>query len=349
MLEPQYDIDASPGVVLKSCTGPAHPISNRGAHAAAQTVPTLKVEITTVAEGESGANRGALGTTTIAFAPNETTKTVLFVRIDDGMSEPTEVFGSIVGSLSVSEATVEPSTPAYVTELGNPYRFVLIQDNDNRFRLALTFENPEADLTPFAASESRGRRLIGCLWQRQVLPGWVREMTLGLGVGRRLTREGRAMSPSRQQMANVPLRLAGAMIVLWVGLSPQAPGADAQGPIDLEFDRSPTTTVTKTWSTETTMCKRARRCGPSSRSVGRRVRKQLSRSWLKPVPPPTKPVPPSRVWSSPLAYTQSSFRRAPSDTRSRFPSLGMRRSKTMRTSPSRCERVRAATDRAATN
>ncbi len=168
MLEPQYDIDASPGVVLKSCTGPAHPISNRGAHAAAQTVPTLKVEITTVAEGESGANRVALPTTTIAFAPNETIKTVLFVTIDDGMSERTEVFGSIVGSVSASEATVEPSTPAYVTESGTPYRFVLIQDNDNRFRLALTFENPEADLMPFAASESRGRRLIGCLWQRQV-------------------------------------------------------------------------------------------------------------------------------------------------------------------------------------
>ena len=211
MLEPQHDIDASPGVVLKSCTGPAHPISSRGAHAAAQTVPTLKVEIRTVAEGESGANRVALPTTTIAFAPNETTKTVLFVTIDDGMSEPTEVFGSIVGSLSASEATVEPSTPAYVTESRNPYRFVLIQDNDNRFRLALTFENPEADLTPFAASDSRGRRLIGCLWQRRVLPGWVGEMTFGLGVGRRLTREGRAMSRSRQQMANLPLQLAAAM------------------------------------------------------------------------------------------------------------------------------------------
>ena len=230
MLEPQDDIDASPGVVLKSCTGPAHPISSRGAHAAAQTVLTLKVEITTVAEGESGAYRVALPTTTIAFAPNETTKTVLFVTIDDGMSEPTEVFGSIVGSLSASEATVEPSTPAYGTESGNPYRFVLIQDNDNRFRLALTFENPEADLTPFAASECRVRRLIGCLWQRQVLPGWVREMTFGLGVGRRLTREGRAMSPSRQQMANLPVRLAAAMIVLWFVFLRRHPGPTPKAP-----------------------------------------------------------------------------------------------------------------------
>ena len=132
--------------------------------AAAQTVPTLKVEIPTVTEGENGtikltlsqesnqsieitvnpttisacgvgitcpqgtaaaaANDYSLGSVTATFAIGETNKTVSFTTTDDSTSGSTEVFVKNVGSLDPTEATVDPRTPADGTEFGNPYWFV---------------------------------------------------------------------------------------------------------------------------------------------------------------------------------------------------------------------------------
>ncbi len=134
------------------------------------TVPTLKVEIPTVTEGETGtikltlsqessqsidtqvsafsivcgsgvtcpqgataaaASDYSLTSVTITFAPSETTKTVSFTTTDDSTSESTEVFQLAVTGLAASEATIDPSTPADGQGFGQPYWFVRIQDNDN--------------------------------------------------------------------------------------------------------------------------------------------------------------------------------------------------------------------------
>ena len=135
------------------------------------TVPTLKVEIPTVTEGETGtikftlshASSQSIGITasssvlgacgvgitcpqdtaaagnaefsltgiTITFAPGETEKTASFTTTDDGTLEPTEVFLLTVGGLATSEATIDLSTPPDGTALAVPYWFVRIQDNDN--------------------------------------------------------------------------------------------------------------------------------------------------------------------------------------------------------------------------
>ena len=138
--------------------------------AAAQTVPTLKVEIPTVTEGETGKIKltlsqapsqsfdtsvsgiavascagvcpqgtAAAGTndysfpsTVITFAPGETTKTVSFTTTDDSATESTEVFEFFISGLAASEATIDSTTPADSTFSGRGYAwFVRIQDNDN--------------------------------------------------------------------------------------------------------------------------------------------------------------------------------------------------------------------------
>ena len=50
-------------------------------------------------------------------------------------------------------------------------------------------------------------------------------------------RLGRAMSRPRQHIARMPFRVAVALIVLWVALSPQAPETNAQSTIAVDFDR----------------------------------------------------------------------------------------------------------------
>ncbi len=137
--------------------------------AAAQSVPTLKVEIPTVTEGETGTitltlsqassqsiditvNDSAItcgtgfacpqGTDgaddndhsrisgTITFAPSETEKTVSFTTTDDSTSESTELFAFGIGNLLTSEATIDPSTPPDIS-FPVPFWLVRIQDNDN--------------------------------------------------------------------------------------------------------------------------------------------------------------------------------------------------------------------------
>ena len=133
------------------------------------TVPTLKVEIPTVTEGETGTIKLTLsqassqsidvtiddvvpvcgvgltcpqGTTeadpgdysrisgTITFAPGETQKTFSLTATDDSTSESTEIFLLSIGGLTTSEATIDPSTPPDVTSV-TPFWIVRIQDNDN--------------------------------------------------------------------------------------------------------------------------------------------------------------------------------------------------------------------------
>ena len=132
-------------------------------------VPTLKVEIPNVTEGETGVITltpseaasqsidvvtgdtavicGSLtcpqGTTeagspsdysftgiTVTFAPGETTKTVSFTTTDDGTSKSTEVFLFRVSGLAASEATIDPSTPPD-NSMTSLFWIVRIQDNDN--------------------------------------------------------------------------------------------------------------------------------------------------------------------------------------------------------------------------
>ena len=88
-------------------------------------------------------------------------------------------------------------------------------------------------------------------------------MMVRLGVGRRANRQGRATPPPppkkkirkkirltespkrlgravsrpRQQIAGIPFRVAVALIVLWVALSPQAPETNAPSAIAVDFDR----------------------------------------------------------------------------------------------------------------
>ena len=133
-----------------------------------EAVPTLKVEIPTVTEGETGTIKLTLSqvsqsiefvvgstppprcsgqcppgtsaarpsdysftSTTITFAPGETTKTLSFSTTDDSTVEATEVFIFGISSLAASEATIDPSTPADRINFGNPTWFVQILDNDN--------------------------------------------------------------------------------------------------------------------------------------------------------------------------------------------------------------------------
>ena len=158
------------------------------AEAAAQSVPTLKVEIPTVTEGETGTIKLTLsqessqsidtqvsafsivcgsgvtcpqGTTaagtsdysltsvTITFAPSETTKTVSFTTTDDSTSESTEVFQLAVTGLAASEATIDPSTPADGQGFGQPFWFVRILDNDNP-------ANPNVTIAPGTSPVTEG-------------------------------------------------------------------------------------------------------------------------------------------------------------------------------------------------
>ena len=155
--------------------------------ASAQTVPTLKVEIPTVTEGETGTIKLTLsqassqlidvtvgeaavicgtgitcpqGTSeagsndysriseTITFAAGETTKTVSFTATDDGMSEMTELFFFLVGDLTTSEATIDPDTPP---DVSSPSLFWLvhIQDNDNP-------ANPNITIAPRTSPVTEG-------------------------------------------------------------------------------------------------------------------------------------------------------------------------------------------------
>ena len=155
--------------------------------AIAQTVPTLKVEIPTVTEGETGTitftlsqaasqaidfdggssaavcnliscpqgttgastSEFSLPTTIVSFAIGETTKTVSFTTNDDSTVESTEVFVVTVSGLSSTEATIDPSTPADGTGFGVPYWFIHIQDNDNP-------ANPNVTITPGTSPVTEG-------------------------------------------------------------------------------------------------------------------------------------------------------------------------------------------------
>ena len=158
--------------------------------AAAQTptVPTLKVEIPTVTEGETGTitltlsqapsqsfdirvRASAIGnctgvcpqgtaaatvgeysmpTAVITFALGETTKTVSFTTTDDSASEPTEVFDFGISDLDLSsEATIDSTTAADTTTRGGHFWFVHIQDNDNP-------ANPNITIAPGTSPVTEG-------------------------------------------------------------------------------------------------------------------------------------------------------------------------------------------------
>ena len=155
--------------------------------AAAQSVPTLTVEIPTVSEGETGIVKLTLsqpssqaidvavgefsvvcgtsitcpqGTSeagsndfsriseTITFAAGETTKNVSFTATDDSMSEMTELFFFVVSDLATSEATIDPDTPP---DVSSPSLFWLvhIQDNDNP-------ANPNITIAPRTSPVTEG-------------------------------------------------------------------------------------------------------------------------------------------------------------------------------------------------
>ena len=155
--------------------------------AAAQTVPTLKVEIPTLTEGETGTitltlspassqdidvtvgeasvncgtsitcPQGTSGagsndysriSETITFAAGETTKTVSFTATDDSMSEMTELFFFAVGDLRPSEATIDPDTPPDVS-VPSLFWLVRIQDNDNP-------ANPNVTIAPGTSAVTEG-------------------------------------------------------------------------------------------------------------------------------------------------------------------------------------------------
>ena len=157
--------------------------------AAAQTVPTLKVEIPTVTEGETGTIKLTLsqaasqaidvsvGSTILAtcsgsvtcpqgtiragssdfsltgvaitFAIGETTKTVSFTATDDNTAESTEVFLFQVSGLASNEATIDNSTPQDDIHLGIYAWFVRIQDNDNP-------ANPNVTIAPGPSPVTEG-------------------------------------------------------------------------------------------------------------------------------------------------------------------------------------------------
>ena len=151
------------------------------------TVPTLKVEIPTVTEGETGTIKLTLsqessqsidvtidditvicgtgitcpqGTTeadsgdhsrisgTITFAPSETTKTFSFTTTDDSTPESTEIFVLSIGDLTTSEATIDPSTPPDIS-FPTPLWIVRIQDNDNP-------ANPNVTIAPGTSPVTEG-------------------------------------------------------------------------------------------------------------------------------------------------------------------------------------------------
>ncbi len=133
-------------------------------------MPTLKVEIPTVTEGETGTITFTLspassqsiefsvnifsavcgtgnficpqGTkaasssdfsgvvSTITFAIGETTKTYSFTATDDNTLESTEVFAVALGGLSASEATIDPTTPVAGTNSFGSFWIATILDND---------------------------------------------------------------------------------------------------------------------------------------------------------------------------------------------------------------------------
>ena len=151
------------------------------------TVPTLKVEIPTVTEGETGTITLTLsqassqsidvtidditvvcgtgitcpqGTTeadsgdhsrisgTITFAPSETTKTFSFTTTDDSTSESTEIFVLSIGDLITSEATIDPSTPPDIN-FPTPLWIVRILDDDNP-------ANPNVTIAPGTSPVTEG-------------------------------------------------------------------------------------------------------------------------------------------------------------------------------------------------
>ncbi len=151
------------------------------------TVPTLKVEIPTVTEGETGTIKLTLshasnqsidvtidditvvcgtgitcpqGTTeadsgdhsrisgTITFDVGETTKTFSFTTTDDSTSESTEIFVLSIGNLTTSEATIDPSTPPDIS-FPTPLWIVRIQDNDNP-------GNPNVTIAPGTSPVTEG-------------------------------------------------------------------------------------------------------------------------------------------------------------------------------------------------
>ena len=150
-------------------------------------MPTLKVEIPTVTEGETGTitltlspassqdidvtvgeasvncgtsitcPQGTSGagsndysriSETITFAAGETTKTVSFTATDDSMSEMTELFFFAVGDLLPSEATIDPDTPPDVS-VPSLFWLVRIQDNDNP-------ANPNVTIAPGTSAVTEG-------------------------------------------------------------------------------------------------------------------------------------------------------------------------------------------------
>ena len=155
--------------------------------AAAQSVPTLKVEIPTVTEGETGTIKLTLSqapsqafdisvsgpavptctgycpqgtapagppdysfdTAVITFAVGETTKTVSFTTTDDSAIEGTEVFEAFISGLATTEATIDSTTPAdSTTRIGHLW-FVHIQDNDDP-------ANPNITITPGTSPVTEG-------------------------------------------------------------------------------------------------------------------------------------------------------------------------------------------------
>ena len=150
-------------------------------------MPTLKVEVPTVTEGETGtvkltlsqassqsiditvndsaiscgsgftcpqgtaaagANDHSSISGTITFAPGETEKNVSFTTTDDSTSESTELFAFGIGNLLTSEATIDPSTPPDIS-FPTPFWLVRIQDNDNP-------GNPNVTIAPGTSPVTEG-------------------------------------------------------------------------------------------------------------------------------------------------------------------------------------------------
>ena len=154
-------------------------------------IPTLKVEIPNVTEGETGTVKLTLsppssqsirlsteiytvncnniscpqGTTPasssdvprdarrIIFAPGDTTHTVPLTTTDDSTIESTEVFFLEIAGFAVTEATIDPSTPAYTSRGGSEGPvygwFVHILDNDYP-------ANPNVTITPGKSPVTEG-------------------------------------------------------------------------------------------------------------------------------------------------------------------------------------------------
>ena len=145
----------------------------------AQSVPTLKVEVPTVTEGETGtikftlsqasgksidvvysgggnsATKGvdySLAVGTVTFNVGDTSKTVSFTTTDDNTSETPEFFFFFVNGLAADEATIDPSTPPGQIIHGNPTWFVYIQDNDNPANPNVTISAGTPPVTEGAAA-----------------------------------------------------------------------------------------------------------------------------------------------------------------------------------------------------